>query len=701
MPEGEAKRYWVRTEQGRVWGPFPAEQLARLKGQITEKAQVALDVHSFRPVSEFPEMQPFVVQRPEVRRAETAPRERAPDDAPHIGPALRAMSSQPPQAKSPAPSPNPHPAPPVMTPAPAPAGAPPAGPRRSPPVLRPQAPPDPVDEMRLPASGNLAAVSPIRLYALAALNGSNGALEMRREDGSHITIHFRRGTPAHLGTADLQLSLLGFLEAKKVLGAQQAGALRDEIAKSGADPISVLLQRQVLAPADVHRLLGEHALFLLDRALEASRGSFTFRADAPAPESAFPLGQKWTLLAETVRRLDPGVLRARLGTRLGHPVVRSGGLGIGKVEELALNAQETRLYASIDGTRTADELLKQGEPGAVLRFLHLLVELKHLSMGEADEAQAAFAPLALPPRVPTPIAVAPVPPRPQTPAPRPTPIAVAPVASRPSPPTPSATKPVAPASPLRPTPASVRPAPPPSVKPAPTIAAGPAGETPEAQLARLRTLLARLEKATHFEALGLDRKATTADVKRAFVLLARDLHPDTVTDVSQGDLRSIKERLFARVNEAAQILGDDTRRKEYEKELEGDKKEVDVGRIFDAEDKFHRAEILIKARKYKEGLQVLGEAIVLNPQEAEFYAWRGYARFLLAQDRKAAFEECAAELRRAIKMLERCIPAYLFLGQMQKVIGDQKGASASFQKVLEFDDRNVEAQRELRMLGKR
>jgi tetratricopeptide (TPR) repeat protein len=248
----------------------------------------------------------------------------------------------------------------------------------------------------------------------------------------------------------------------------------------------------------------------------------------------------------------------------------------------------------------------------------------------------------------------------------------------------------------------MKPATPPSVKPAPTFAAGPVGETPQAQLVRLRALLERLEKATHFEALGLDRKATTAvDVKRAFVLLARDLHPDTVTDANQSDLRAIKERLFARVNEAAHILGDETRRKEYEKELEGDKKEVDVGRIFDAEDKFQRAEILIKARKYKEGLQVLDEAIILNPQEAEFYAWRGYARFLLAQDRKAAFEDCATEIRKAIKMLDRCVAAYLFLGQMQKVVGDQKGASASFQKVLQIDDRNVEAQRELRMLGKR
>src|SRR5205823_12248213 len=229
----------------------------------------------------------------------------------------------------------------------------------------------------------------------------------------------------------------------------------------------------------------------------------------------------------------------------------------------------------------------------------------------------------------------------------------------------------------------------------------PADETPQAQLARLRGVVARLEKGTHFEALGLDKKATAADVKKAFVLLARDLHPDTVTDPSQADLRGVKEGLFARVNVAAQVLGDDARRKEYEAELTGDKKDVDVGRIFDAEEKFQKAEILIKARKYKEGLALLEEAIQLNDQEAEFYAWRGYARFLLASDRKQAFDDCATDVKKALKLVDRCLPAHLFMGHMHKVVGNLKSAAASYQRVLELDEKHVEAQRELRLMGKK
>ena len=136
-----------------------------------------------------------------------------------------------------------------------------------------------------------------------------------------------------------------------------------------------------------------------------------------------------------------------------------------------------------------------------------------------------------------------------------------------------------------------------------------------------------------------------------------------MTDPAQGALRQVKERLFARINAAAQILGDDKKRKEYEEELEGKKGSVEVARIFAAEENFQRAEIMIKARKYQEGLDLLEKAISMNDKEAEFYAWRGYAKFLLAQDRKAAFEECADDCRKAIKMLDNCLPAHLFLGR--------------------------------------
>jgi curved DNA-binding protein CbpA len=198
----------------------------------------------------------------------------------------------------------------------------------------------------------------------------------------------------------------------------------------------------------------------------------------------------------------------------------------------------------------------------------------------------------------------------------------------------------------------------------------------------------------------MERKsASVAEAKRNFFVLAKELHPDTVTDPAQAEVKELKERLFARINEAAQVLGDDKRRKEYDSELDGKADTVDVSRIFAAEENFQRAEILIKAHKYQEGLALLEDALKMNPDEAEFYAWRGYASFLLSKDRKASFEACANDCRKAMKMVDRCVPAHLFLGHMAKLTGDLKLARKCYTKVLELDEKHVDAQRELRMMG--
>lgn len=521
-----------------------------------------------------------------------------------------------------------------------------------------------------------------------------------------LQVSFRRGIPEHLGTDHPELSLLQFLKAGGVVAAAQAVAAEEQARKSGQDMLSVLFQLQLIPPGDAHRLLRDHALFLLDRAVSTWRGKFSFEADAPPPPGSFPLGQRWQLLAESVRRLDPVALRARLGKRLLRHVTRSGGASIGRVDELALNAQEARLYASLDGTRTGEELLAQTDASMGVRLLYLLTELGHLSFAElVDEtplpppAAAAPPPEASPPLDPaTLFQGAPPAPRPQATTPRELPKVVRPGASdkgrRPG----TFQKPAPPVMSVTARPAAEAPPPPQG----PTLATGPVGETPEAQLKRLSGLFVRLQKADHFAALGLDRKATTtAEAKRAFFALAKELHPDTVTDATQTELRDLKESLFARINEAAQVLSDDARRKAYEQELDGNAQTVDLGRIFAAEESFQRAEIMIKARKYQDGLALLEEAIRLNADEAEFYAWRGYARFLISQDRKEAYPDSAADCRKAIRMMDPCVPAHLFLGHMSKVVGDAKLAQACYERVLQLEPRHVEALRELRLMGKR
>lgn len=679
------RNYWVRTEHGRVWGPYTLEKLGRLKGQLTESSEASLDGKEWHPGTDFPELKDILAPPRKIEKVSSPP----PAAGPRISKAIAeafGITQTPAVAEAPRPA--------VEKPLPKKAA---------------EAPPPPPEKLELSESGSLAETSPVRLYALAALTNASGWLVLELEKGRLLTISFRRGTPEHVSADDPDLSLIRYLLQRGIVPPEKALEAEEQATKSGQDVVSVLFQMQLIPPADAAKLLSEYANFLLDKALVSWRGKYSFEKDAPAPPGAFPLGAKWTLLAESVRRLEAPLIRARLGKRLLRPVVRSGGLGVGKVEELALNAQEARLYASIDGTRTGEELLKAGDASVTLRLLYLLMELGHLSFAETPDA--ATDPELNPVQAAPP--PEPAPPEPAKPAPAPAekkrelPKTAREVGRHAPPPRPSAPPPVMKASappvmrppPATPTPAAGATKAAAPMGPPPTFAQGPANESPQAAQKRLAALLERLLKADHFEALGMDRKGGAAEAKRNFFVLAKELHPDTVSDPALAELRQMKERVFARINEAAQVLGDEKKRKEYEDELEGKKNSVDVARIFAAEEDFQRAEIMIKARKYKEGLELLEKAIALNDQEAEFYAWRGYARFLLAQDRKLAYDESADDCRKAIKMIDKCVPAHLFLGHMSKVVGDLKLAKRCYQRVLELEPKHVEAQRELRLMG--
>jgi len=673
------RKYWVRTEHGRVWGPFTVTALERLRGQLTEKCEASIDGREWLPGLDFPELRELLAPARKIERGSAPPSQVAPRIS-------KAMAEAFGLERTPVVAPQQEPA------APDPAPPPPAPAPRPAPV--PEAP-----ALELAESGDLESTSPVRLYGLAALTSANGVLQVEPEKGGALRIAFRRGTPEHLASDDPEQSLPRFLQGRGVLPAEKAAAAEEFARKSGQDVVAVLFQMQLLPPADAHRLLGEHALSLLDRALHALRGTFRFVKDVPPPPGSSPLGSRWSLLSEAVRKLDVPILKARLGKRLPMPVVRSGGLGVGKPEELALNAQEARLYAAVDGTHTGEELLKAHDPSMAIRVLYLLTELGHLAFSDLSQEQPEPARASALPPVPEPAGVAQEPPKaaarelPKTAreAGRPTSQQQRPAPARQAPPVMQASAPAA------------KPAtPPPVTRPPPTFAQPLPDETPAAAVQRLRGLWDRLSNGDHYAALGMERKsASMAEAKRNFFVLARELHPDTVTDPAQTDLKEIKERLFARINEAAQVLSDDKRRKAYEAEVDGEANSVDVSRIFAAEENFQRAEILIKARKYQEGLQLLEDAIAMNADEAEFYAWRGYAKFLLATDRKGIFEQCASDCRKAIKMVERCLPAHLFLGQMNKALGDLKQAKKYFQRVLELDDKHVEAQRELRLMGQK
>src|ERR1035437_742702 len=67
-----------------------------------------------------------------------------------------------------------------------------------------------------------------------------------------------------------------------------------------------------------------------------------------------------------------------------------------------------------------------------------------------------------------------------------------------------------------------------------------------------------MEYKDYYKTLGVDRKATPAEVKKAYRRLARELHPDRHPDDKTA------ERRFKEVNEANEVLTDPAKRQQYD-----------------------------------------------------------------------------------------------------------------------------------------
>ena len=67
------RNYWVRTEQGRTWGPYTLEALDRLRGQLTEKCEASLDGQNWRPGTDFPELKELLAPPRKVEKKSAPP----------------------------------------------------------------------------------------------------------------------------------------------------------------------------------------------------------------------------------------------------------------------------------------------------------------------------------------------------------------------------------------------------------------------------------------------------------------------------------------------------------------------------------------------------------------------------------------------------------------------------------------------------
>jgi hypothetical protein len=516
------------------------------------------------------------------------------------------------------------------------------------------------------AQGSLQERSALHLHYLAAATQASGRLALE-SGGVTWRLTYRRGVVEHATGSREEDDLASFLVLRGLLAAEAAADARQIASGSGGDVLGALIDLRLLDPAARFQELKDHGAGLAWRALACGEGTWRWEPGVQPPPSGFPIGSRWGLLVDAVRRIEPSVVRARLGVRGALSVARAGGRV--EVADLMLNPQEARAVARIDGVQSTDELCTAhpADADALRRVVLLLSETELVGFG-APRLGAA------PPPRPAP-----------TPAPAPAPTAPRAPAAAPAP-VPQAPRPAAPA------PRSV-----PAAKPAaPARGAAPAGPTLES----LKAAAQKLEGADHFQVLGVGRDADPARLKAAYFQLARTYHPDAARDGEPPEARALRAEIFARVAAAWAALETDAGRQAYVEELKtGGAAQVDIGRIYQAEQAFEKVAPLVAGRSYLEALARVNEAIALYADEPEYHVWKAWLEFLVAPEPQRKAQRIAAEkvIEAALQKSPKCVPGWLFLGRMAKITGDFGAAERAWKRGID-KVKDPELERELRFL---
>jgi len=260
-------------------------------------------------------------------------------------------------------------------------------------------------------------------------------------------------------------------------------------------------------------------------------------------------------------------------------------------------------------------------------------------------------------------------------------------------------------------------------RPRPAAPPAPAPEDPEA--ARLRERRTQIEEAykglkgrNHFEVLGVPRTASAAQVKEAYVRLARQFHAGASKVPGLAHLEEQAEAVFHAIATAHEVLLDPSRRMEYEVQLgrerrtprsmaaavsppvpaassapegpqvalrEADqalrdaRKQFEDGHYVDA---IHRLEdvaaLASGSRTNQEVRLLLAQATAKNPKGQK--RAEGILLALVAED-------------------ESLIEARVLLGLMYRAAGKTSLAEAEFRRVLEIMPGHHQAEAELRSIG--
>mgnify|MGYP001271860226 CR=1 FL=1 len=220
-------------------------------------------------------------------------------------------------------------------------------------------------------------------------------------------------------------------------------------------------------------------------------------------------------------------------------------------------------------------------------------------------------------------------------------------------------------------------------------------------LNELTSQLRTLGDATHYKVLDISQTSAVDEINRAYLRRAREWHSDRFAVFAEPRIRRAAEELFMKAEEAYRVLNDEVERANYDLVLDRKAKGLptDPVLVLEADELFRKGQTFIRRGNAVAAEEGLARAVELNPTEAEYWSYYGWAYF--SKHGEEGLEKAQEALTKAQELKPELASAFEFLGRIARARNEFKEAKRHLMKSIELNGGNPDVERELRLISMR